>query len=126
MKSKGLDGSNPKTVCWSEQDLNPRAPSLSRSSAVSLCLWSSRVPSRDFGEDLGEGPALYLYLRVADEPRNATYALRQRRAAARGRECRYELKLDGFQAIGRKSGRSAQLWSRNQKDFTRDFPITNC
>jgi bifunctional non-homologous end joining protein LigD len=37
-------------------------------------------------------------------------------------EWRYELKLDGFRAIGRKSGRSAQLWSRNQKDFTRRFP----
>jgi bifunctional non-homologous end joining protein LigD len=39
-----------------------------------------------------------------------------------GREWRYELKLDGFRAIGRKSGRSAQLWSRNQKDFARRFP----
>jgi bifunctional non-homologous end joining protein LigD len=39
-----------------------------------------------------------------------------------GREWRYELKVDGFRAIGRKSGRSAQLWSRNQKDFTRRFP----
>jgi bifunctional non-homologous end joining protein LigD len=39
-----------------------------------------------------------------------------------GREWRYELKLDGFWAIGRKSGQSAQLWSRNQKDFTRRFP----
>jgi bifunctional non-homologous end joining protein LigD len=39
-----------------------------------------------------------------------------------GREWRYELKLDGFRAIGRKSGRIAQLWSRNQKDFTRRFP----
>jgi bifunctional non-homologous end joining protein LigD len=38
-----------------------------------------------------------------------------------GREWRYELKLDGFRAIGRKSGRSAQLWSRNQKDVTRRF-----
>src|SRR5246127_2940641 len=37
-------------------------------------------------------------------------------------EWRYELKLDGFRAIGRKAGRSAQLWSRNQKDFTRRFP----
>jgi ATP-dependent DNA ligase len=27
-----------------------------------------------------------------------------------GQEWRYELKLDGFRAIGRKSGRSAQLW----------------
>jgi ATP-dependent DNA ligase len=39
-----------------------------------------------------------------------------------GRECRYELKLDGFRAIGRKSGRTAQLWSCNQKDFTSRFP----
>ena len=39
-----------------------------------------------------------------------------------GREWRYELKLDGFRAIGRRSGRSTQLWSRNQKDFTRRFP----
>jgi DNA ligase D-like protein (predicted ligase) len=39
-----------------------------------------------------------------------------------GRDWRYELKLDGFRAIGRKSGRSAQLWSRNQKDFSRRFP----
>jgi ATP-dependent DNA ligase len=39
-----------------------------------------------------------------------------------GSEWRYELKLDGFRAIGRKSRRSAQLWSRNQKDFTRRFP----
>jgi ATP-dependent DNA ligase len=39
-----------------------------------------------------------------------------------GPDWRYELKLDGFRAIGRKSGRSAQLWSRNQKDFTRRFP----
>jgi bifunctional non-homologous end joining protein LigD len=39
-----------------------------------------------------------------------------------GREWRYELKLDGFRAIGRKSGRSAPLWSRNQKDFTRRYP----
>ena len=39
-----------------------------------------------------------------------------------GCEWHYELKLDGFRAIGRKSGRSGQLWSRNQKDFTRRFP----
>jgi DNA ligase D-like protein (predicted ligase) len=42
--------------------------------------------------------------------------------APEGPDWRYELKLDGFRAIGRKSGRSAQLWSRNQKDFTRRFP----
>jgi ATP-dependent DNA ligase len=40
-----------------------------------------------------------------------------------GREWRYELKLDGFRAIGRKAGRTAQLWSRNQKNFARRFPI---
>jgi hypothetical protein len=28
----------------------------------------------------------------------------------------------GFRAIGSRSGRTAQLWSRNQKDFTRRFP----
>jgi len=39
-----------------------------------------------------------------------------------GHEWRYELKLDGFRAIGRKAGRSAQLWSRNQKNFARRFP----
>ncbi len=39
-----------------------------------------------------------------------------------GREWCYELKLDGFRVIGRKPGRSAQLWSRNQKDFARRFP----
>jgi bifunctional non-homologous end joining protein LigD len=39
-----------------------------------------------------------------------------------GREWCYELKLDGYRAIGRKSGRSTRLWSRNQKNFTRRFP----
>jgi ATP-dependent DNA ligase len=39
-----------------------------------------------------------------------------------GREWRYELKLDGFRAIGRKAGRTTQLWSRNQKNFARQFP----
>jgi ATP-dependent DNA ligase len=39
-----------------------------------------------------------------------------------GPEWRYELKLDGFRAIGRKSGRSAQLWSRILPDSTRRFP----
>src|SRR5215472_4502668 len=38
-----------------------------------------------------------------------------------GNDWRYELKLDGFRAIGRKFGRSIQLRSRNQKDFTRRF-----
>jgi bifunctional non-homologous end joining protein LigD len=39
-----------------------------------------------------------------------------------GREWRYELKLDGFRAIGPKSGGGVQLWSRKQKDFNRRFP----
>ena len=39
-----------------------------------------------------------------------------------GRDWQYELKLDGFRAVGRKSGRSAQLWSRNHKDFSPRFP----
>src|SRR5215471_18460389 len=39
-----------------------------------------------------------------------------------GSEWRYELKLDGFRAIGCKLGRTAQLWSRNQKNFARRFP----
>lgn len=39
-----------------------------------------------------------------------------------GRDWRYELKLDGFRAIVRKAGRTAQLWSRNQKNFARRFP----
>jgi hypothetical protein len=49
----------------------------------------------------------------------------QSQGAARlpeGLEWRYELKLDGFRAIGRKAERTAQLWSRNQKNFARRFP----
>jgi ATP-dependent DNA ligase len=38
-----------------------------------------------------------------------------------GREWRYEVKLDGFRAIGRKVDRSAQFWSGNQKNFARRF-----
>jgi bifunctional non-homologous end joining protein LigD len=38
-----------------------------------------------------------------------------------GRRWQYELKLDGFRALGRKSGRSTQLWSSNHKDFTHRF-----
>jgi bifunctional non-homologous end joining protein LigD len=37
-------------------------------------------------------------------------------------EWRYEVKPDGFRAIGRKAGRSAQLWSSNQKSFAHRFP----
>ena len=39
-----------------------------------------------------------------------------------GPHWRYELKLDGFRAIGHKSSRSSRLWSRNGKDFARRFP----
>lgn len=38
-----------------------------------------------------------------------------------GSQWRYELKLDGFRAIGHKLGRTARLWSRNHKDFSRRF-----
>ena len=39
-----------------------------------------------------------------------------------GRKWCYELKLDGFRALGRKAGRTPQLWSRNQKKLARRFP----
>jgi bifunctional non-homologous end joining protein LigD len=39
-----------------------------------------------------------------------------------GPEWRYELKLDGYRAIGFSSEGQARLWSRNGKDFVRRFP----
>ncbi len=39
-----------------------------------------------------------------------------------GPDWRYELKLDGYRAIGFKTGGQAHLWSRNGKDFVRRFP----
>ena len=39
-----------------------------------------------------------------------------------GAEWRYELKFDGYRAIGFKTEGQAQLWSRNGKDFVRRFP----
>src|SRR5713101_1285904 len=39
-----------------------------------------------------------------------------------GPEWRYELKLDGYRAIGFKTDGQARLWSRNGKDFIRRFP----
>lgn len=39
-----------------------------------------------------------------------------------GAEWRYELKLDGYRAIGFKTGGQAHLWSRNGTDFVRRFP----
>ena len=38
-----------------------------------------------------------------------------------GPEWRYELKLDGYRAIGFKTDGQARLWSRNGKDFVRRF-----
>jgi hypothetical protein len=39
-----------------------------------------------------------------------------------GPEWRYELKLDGYRAIGFKTDGQVQLWLRNGKDFVRRFP----
>jgi bifunctional non-homologous end joining protein LigD len=39
-----------------------------------------------------------------------------------GAEWRYELKLDGYRAIGFKTDGQARLWSRNGKDFVQRFP----
>lgn len=39
-----------------------------------------------------------------------------------GPEWRYEIKLDGYRAIGFKTNGQAHLWSRNGKDFVRRFP----
>ena len=39
-----------------------------------------------------------------------------------GPEWRYELKLDGYLAIGFKTDGQARLWSRNGKNFVRRFP----
>ena len=39
----------------------------------------------------------------------------------KGPEWQYELKLDGYRAIGVRSKRGAELWSRNEKDFSRRF-----
>src|SRR5262249_42726308 len=38
-----------------------------------------------------------------------------------GPEWEYELKLDGYRAIGGISKHGAALWSRNRKDFSRRF-----
>ena len=39
-----------------------------------------------------------------------------------GRTWTYELKWDGYRAIIVKDGARVTLWSRNQKDLTRDYP----
>jgi len=35
----------------------------------------------------------------------------------------YELKLDGYRAIGVRTKTGVELWSRNKRDFSRRFPI---
>ncbi len=34
----------------------------------------------------------------------------------------YEVKLDGYRAIGVKTKIGVELWSRNKRDFSRAFP----
>ena len=34
----------------------------------------------------------------------------------------YEVKWDGYRSIAVKDGACVKLWSRNQKDLTRDYP----
>ena len=34
----------------------------------------------------------------------------------------YEVKWDGYRCIAVKEGARVKLWSRNQKDLTRDYP----
>lgn len=46
---------------------------------------------------------------------------RAAREVPEGDEWQYEIKLDGYRAIGVKTGGRAQLWSRNRKDFMRRF-----
>src|SRR5690242_6940581 len=40
-----------------------------------------------------------------------------------GKSWEYELKLDGYRAIAIKTGRTLQLRSRNDKDFSARFPL---
>ena len=39
-----------------------------------------------------------------------------------GAAWQYEVKLDGYRAIGVRTKASAELWSRNKRDFSRRFP----
>jgi hypothetical protein len=39
-----------------------------------------------------------------------------------GQQWQYELRLDGYRAIGLTRENKARLWSRNGKDFVRRFP----
>ncbi len=40
----------------------------------------------------------------------------------RGKDWTYEVKWDGYRSIAVKDGARVTLWSRNQKDLTRDYP----
>ena len=39
-----------------------------------------------------------------------------------GPDCLYEVKLDGYRALGIRSGGRAVLMSRNEKDFSNRYP----
>jgi ATP-dependent DNA ligase len=39
-----------------------------------------------------------------------------------GSAWQYEVKLDGYRAIGVRTKTGVELWSRNKKDFSRRFP----
>jgi bifunctional non-homologous end joining protein LigD len=39
-----------------------------------------------------------------------------------GQDWRYEVKLDGYRAIGVRTRDGAALWSRNKRDFSRRYP----
>jgi bifunctional non-homologous end joining protein LigD len=39
-----------------------------------------------------------------------------------GPACQYEVKLDGYRAIGVRTRSGVELWSRNKRDFSRRFP----
>jgi len=39
-----------------------------------------------------------------------------------GPQWSYEVKWDGYRALAVRDGARVLLWSRNQKDLTRDYP----
>ena len=49
-------------------------------------------------------------------------AMRAGEGTARGTDWRYELKLDGYHALGLKSEGHTRLYSRNGKDFSQRLP----
>lgn len=64
-------------------------------------------------------------LRNAVAPARARFVepmlCRASREPPEGADWQYEVKLDGYRAIGVKTGGRGQIWSRNHKDFTRRF-----